>query len=452
MNEVAGLPYDAELEKAQLGRLLMEPTLLDELDHTPEDFFLERHKAVYEGMQSLWQQGSSVDYVLLSDELGRLGKLDIVGGLGSLIDLVNAVPSALGAQHYGQRLRRYAQLRDITALNCEAQRMIHDGKDVDEILAYHRDTMRKIETGARKDSDIMSFEDSHLYTETMLAGFRNGKAEALAGWRWPWESWNNLIDPAERGALIVFAGQEGTGKTAYAEALAEHWAVNGAKVGFAHFELNRDVMMQRRLCRWAKVDRRTLTAQRKSTEDVAKIERAVQAIQEIRGSIDYLHCPGWSIEEVCREARVRKWDALIVDYMQMAGISKRQMSLYRTNHNLRKADDAAQLKNLSESEEIRTVVLNQYNKANKDIRFSELSSANLRDTGEIADKASVVILAHRERLTSVQKDTYGKVVGMPGDWSRVVRLRVDKNTLGAQGVIEMVVKGEHFTVRDKSAV
>ena len=57
---------------------------------------------------------------------------------------------------------------------------------------------------------------------------------------WPGRhSWNSLIDPIEAGILVLLAGPDGSGKTTFAECIAEYWARRGQRVVFVHFELSR---------------------------------------------------------------------------------------------------------------------------------------------------------------------------------------------------------------------
>lgn len=117
--------------------------------------------------------------------------------------------------------------------------------------------------GGGDTSAVMTWPDSVTLTEKILdeyerlAGIPEGERLSL---KWPWESWNKLIDPLEEGMLGVITAPDGVGKTIYAESLAEYWAQRKNKVVFVHYELNRKLMMLRRVARWTGIPVRKLKA------------------------------------------------------------------------------------------------------------------------------------------------------------------------------------------------
>ena len=143
---------------------------------------------------------------------------------------------------------------------------------------------------------------------------------------WPWQSWNNLIDPIEAGILVVLAGPDGAGKTTYAENIAEYWAKRGQQVVFVHFELSRLIMLDRRAVRHTAIARRQLKlAGELTARELSDLEEAKRRLLAWPGGITYLHTPGKSIELVVRElARLQaagKCDVAVIDYLEKAAPS-----------------------------------------------------------------------------------------------------------------------------------
>ena len=252
---------------------------------------------------------------------------------------------------------------------------------------------------------------------------------------WPWATWNRIIDPLEPGLLAILAAGDGMGKTIYAENIAEHWAKQGHKILFAHFELNRAVMLDRRAARHTGIQRRTLKGGVFTTQQADKIAHMSNDLPSWAGGITYLHCPGWSIEQVTNEAKRMQedglCDALIIDYLEKAGWSGHQVKLYRGNTFQKEASDVETVKNFSEQTEIPTFMLAQMNKGGKVKDFEDLNRTDMRGAGEKSEKANVVILLHRENAESP-----------------VIRVRIDKNTLGATGSFKQYLHGASFSVGD----
>lgn len=252
---------------------------------------------------------------------------------------------------------------------------------------------------------------------------------------WPWATWNKYLDPLDPGLLAVIAGADGSGKTLYAENLAEHWAKCGLKVVFIHFELNRALMLDRRMARHSGILRRDLKTGTLTPTQQAEQDRANAELRQWQGSITYVHTPGWPMERAMSEvsALVRDdlCDVFIIDYLEKAAASQRQIRTFGNNIFAREADSVEVVKALAESLERPAILLAQMNKAGKQQQFDNLDRTAIRGAGEKTEKANVVVLLHRESSES-----------------QIVQVRIDKNTMGACGSFEQYMHGARFMVRD----
>ena len=95
-------PYNVEAEEALLGSLLIDPsTIFDvQLICGPDDFYLVKHKFLYESLLRLDAGQKPVDYITLSDDLRRHERLEEVGGEAYILGLFTTVPTAMNAQGY----------------------------------------------------------------------------------------------------------------------------------------------------------------------------------------------------------------------------------------------------------------------------------------------------------------------------------------------------------------
>jgi replicative DNA helicase len=255
---------------------------------------------------------------------------------------------------------------------------------------------------------------------------------------WPWESWRKLIDPLEEGMLGVITAPDGAGKTMYAESLAEHWAEHQNKVVFVHYELNRRLMMLRRTARHTGITVRDMKAGRLTEEQKAEIKRVRPRLLAWDGYITYLHTPGWSMERTVAELRrlhaEGQCDVAVIDYLEKAGASRRQLQMYGSNAYQREADNVEQLKNFAEITETPTLMIAQMSKAGKGEKFDKVDRTDMRGAGEKSDKANLVVIIKRERT----EDGY----------SNFVQGLVDKNTMGSCGTFEQFMQPEYFRVAD----
>jgi hypothetical protein len=107
------LPQNVDAEAGVLGSLLIDPGAIAEVVDflKPDDFYREAHRATYAAMVDLHNEGTPADFITLTDELARRGKLDDVGGMASISQLANQVPTSANIEHYARIVERTAILR-----------------------------------------------------------------------------------------------------------------------------------------------------------------------------------------------------------------------------------------------------------------------------------------------------------------------------------------------------
>lgn len=452
----AMLPHNAEAEMAVLGSILLDPPLIDQLERLePEDFFLHKHGLIFRAMRAAWDRGEPIDTVTLADAFDREQRSELTV---YLLDLAANTPSSLYGREYAVMLKRYAVLRKYIAMAQELTRQAFDGMDPNALYAWLQEQIQIINLGQSPDQAIMTWEESFaVYADLLAERARLALLPAAerGDWSWPWASWNKLLDPLDPGMLCTLSAGDGQGKTTFAECIAEHWARNGHKVLFVHFELNRTLMLDRRAARNTGLPRRVLKSGQLTPDQQAKVDHTTAQMMTWEGNITYLHTPGWSMDDVVREARrlreLGRCDAMVVDYLEKAEMSGAQRKRFREDSFRREAHDVELLKTFSEAAEVRLVMLAQLNKAGKQAGFDALDRTGMRGAGEKSEKANVVVLIQRERVKDGEFDSRGNQLVEPGGYSREAKIRVDKNTMGSTGAFRQYFKGDTYQVYDYEA-
>lgn len=87
-------PHDREIEASILGGVLLNNGLLPELAELEiDDFYIPQHRVVWEAMRNLQAASRPIDIVTVEHEIAKRGKLEAVGGIAFLGDLVLKVPT-----------------------------------------------------------------------------------------------------------------------------------------------------------------------------------------------------------------------------------------------------------------------------------------------------------------------------------------------------------------------
>lgn len=442
---------DIKAERAAVGAMLIDPEAVARVEDvlTPDDFYHEIYRYVFEAISALHTERANIDPVTVRERLDASGHLQDVGGAAILTELYGATPSALHVEDYAEIVHRLSSLRRLVMAASQIARDAYNGAngDLTDLLGKAQKLLDAI-------SPMSSTESTLLWLDS-LTEFLGGQFNRLmdqdavdAGQvpylELPWSTLKRFNIRLRPGTLALVAAGSGIGKTTFLECCAEHWAKQGRRCVFFHLELSHQLMLDRRMSRKAGI---SLSEIEDGIVD-RRIDEATEKMKAYAGGITYVHCPGWSAQRIVAHARKLHnkglCDVAIVDYLQKMGL------IYRQGQN--KSDhlgDAVEvLKIMAEQLAIPVCLASQFNRA---AMHSERKTGDyIRGSGEPHEKGNVVITLDRDILNATETDDAGRPIANPGDHSRIVKVRVDKNTAGPTGDCELVMNAAQFLMLDKA--
>lgn len=98
-------PHDVHAEQQALGGCILEPERLLSSGIVEADFYLQKHRYIWQAMLWLHADGMPVDTVHVANYLERMDRLEAVGGRNYLLDITDTIPGAAPVALL-QRLRR----------------------------------------------------------------------------------------------------------------------------------------------------------------------------------------------------------------------------------------------------------------------------------------------------------------------------------------------------------
>lgn len=325
------------------------------------------------------------------------------------------------------------------ALAKEILRRVMADEEPTDINTWILDQLSRL--GGGDNEAAMTWLESFDYTENMLVDYEriaNDPDEIKKMLRFPWLSWRKYVNFLDPGTLTTITAPDGQGKTIYAESIAEHWAQTGKKVAFVHFELNRTLMMTRRLSRHTGLTATYIKDGKYTPADVENIDNAKKKLKHFDGQITYLHTPGWTAEKTIAELRKLhtegKCDGVVWDYLEKTAASRRQLQMFGANLFMREADNVEQMKNFAESSGVPVIQVAQLRKEGKGKSISNVDRTDIRGASEKTDKANLVIVINRERIET--------------GYSNETNVLIDKNTMGPTGTFKQIMQPEYFRVAD----
>src|SRR5690349_18285576 len=115
------IPYSQEAEEAVIGAVLVNPVAYFGVASflQADDFFILRHKYIWQALTRLTDRSEPIDYLTLTQELKDMDKLAEIGGPAYLTQLINNTPTSIHGEMYGHLVERAATRRRLMSASDE---------------------------------------------------------------------------------------------------------------------------------------------------------------------------------------------------------------------------------------------------------------------------------------------------------------------------------------------
>ena len=426
-------PHNVQAEETTLGALIIDPDAIldkrmDEIGLTSEDFYLHKHKIIFQAIYELMHgDDMACDFVLLSDKIEAMGKKDDIGGLAVLGDLIQVTPSSIMVFDYAKIVKELSDLRKGIYLSQEIAKMAFNYKNKGNIrpkieeLVYKFLDEKSEKGGLRHVSETVSrFFD--VLSEKMSTG-----GNPITGLDVGIPDFNRLTGGLNRQNLIVLAGRPGMGKSSMMVSIIAYLSMILNKKGAIFtLEMSNDEIMMKILSSSAKVDHEKLRTGFGISEDEASaLNQHMRLLANSSLHID--DTPAISIAELSTKARKLYWthglDYIMVDYLQLM---RGEHNHYKGNRQLEVSDISKGLKNLAKELNIPVLALAQLSRAVENRADKRPILADLRESGSIEQDADIVAFIYRD-------DMYDPETEYPN----IAEVLVRKNRHGSTGVFSM---------------
>lgn len=132
-------PCDLAAERAVLGAVLLDASVLQQIGHLrADDFFLSKHRLVFEACAWCKEEHGTCDPILVGNRLSDSGTLELVGGAGFLWELSEEAKFGVAAPLHAEIVESKSRLRTAIDAAREAILRMQDGESPDTVLEQIR--------------------------------------------------------------------------------------------------------------------------------------------------------------------------------------------------------------------------------------------------------------------------------------------------------------------------
>jgi len=421
-------------------QLSMDALFLARERLAPDSFYRVAHQEIFDAVLQLADARNTVDLILLRDELQRQGKLDKVGGVAYLTELMESVPTSANAEYYIDIVRDHAIRRQLISTAVEIQRSCNEGaRDAEDLLGEAESRMLAVRH--MKESHRISDMNSLLREIVARLDTTHQSPGMLTGVSTGFDDLNRLTNGFQAGEVIVVAARPSVGKTSLALNVLHHaCAVERRPAVFYSLEVQAQQVVSNLLCIHTRTDTQDF---RRGTLNDAQW----QAIEDSIGELEHLplyidDTPSLRIGDLRARARRMRYEhdveLVVVDYLQLL-VANRS----RDNRATEVAEISAGLKALARELEVPVLAVAQLNRAaEKEQRTPRMS--DLRESGAIEQDADVVMLLHRPDMQGEDQEAqvFEDNVGSRGDGDNLpgvaAKLIIAKQRNGPTGVVNLL--------------
>jgi replicative DNA helicase len=215
------LPANIDAERATLGSILINREAIVAIAPwlPVASFYLEKHAWIYEAMLACYNGRVPPDIRTVSDELRRHNRLDPVGGLPYLADLVDSVPTSYHVEYYARIVERTALLRQLIVAGGRIAALGYDEQDdIEATLDKAESTLFEV-SQRRSTQDFLHIGqiiDSYYEQINYLQEHHGEVVGVPTGFR----DMDEITGGLQRSDLIILAARPSVGKTSFALSLA----------------------------------------------------------------------------------------------------------------------------------------------------------------------------------------------------------------------------------------
>lgn len=366
-----------EAEQGVIGCVLIDNGCLYEVYNKlkPQMFGSEFCQDAFAEILAMYDRGESINIVSLSQVLeNHKWSPEMIAE--ELRNCTVAAPSSIVIKSYADVVVRDYKARTAKQL---FQNVSLKPCDIDEtiaeVLARFEELQQNKERRSKSLKQIVKENKGNYFNEHVGEG----------GVKTGFYKLDDCLGSLEGGDVTVIGARPGVGKSALVTQIIGQMAKKDCKVGYFNLEMNESQVYERFIARIAEL---SLTRVRRAKSFLGGEKDAFdKANNEMSGYNVIISTGSKTVSEIRAESRHQRFDVIIIDYLQLIKSERRF-----TNRSSEVGDISKAIKALAMELHVPIILLSQLNRLSEQKETKEPTMAELRESGDIEQDASNIIL------------------------------------------------------------
>lgn len=381
------LLHDDECENIVIGTILSRRGVLDAWREilSVNSFYNYKHQEIYKACLKVSDRGDEVNIISVMPELVKAKSNVTPYDLTS----ISGYCAVVGEYQYAARLHDLEKRRKLWDIG---QRLITSGctedRDIVDVVSESEDGLKNL--FSESPNNIKELKDviEELYDQ--VDNNLKGKGEMTG-------TATGFSQLDEKGGLqgsdlIIIAGQTSNGKTSLALSITSSAIKSGVPVAFYTLEMSNVQLASRLASMECGIPSNMILYRKLSESQLSTLDKKVAPIMNCGLYFDERSTS--NIDTIINSIRSMKKKynikGAVIDYLQILNVNQKG-----ANKEQQMGEAARRLKNLAKELNIWIIALSQLSR-NQD--SPEPSMSRLRDSGQIAEAADIVILVYRPEI------------------------------------------------------
>ena len=341
----------------------------------PEMFSTEFCQDAFAEMLAMYDRGENINIISLSQALEN-HKWDPEMIAADLKECVTIAPVSTAITSYAD-----AVIKDWRAR--EAKKLFQEVSlrpcDIDNSIA---EVLTKLEE-IQENKTVRSKTMKQIVAENKGNYFNEHVGEGLI--KTGFYRTDDCLGGLEGGDVTVIGARPGVGKSAIVTQMIGQMAEKGYNIGYYNLEMNESQVYERFVSRMSEIG---LTRVRRAKTFLGGEQEAFEkANDKLSGYNITISTGAKSVSETRAECRHQRYDVIVIDYLQLIKADRRF-----SNRASEVGDISKAIKALAMELHIPIILLSQLNRVSESKETKEPTMAELRESGDIEQDASNIIL------------------------------------------------------------
>ncbi|MDU0321118.1 replicative DNA helicase [Clostridium butyricum] len=397
------MPSSLEAEQTLIGCILNSTDRFIEADTilNSEDFYVDKHKKIYETIKKLCDNSVSVDTVTVVDNLKKKGILEECGGITYLSNLETGAVNYSSIENYARIVKEKSDRRALVKTGSKLMEDAFEKEDVKEAIEDAEKCIFNV--SASKNITGPERIDTILEKAFVKLEKRCKNGGGLVGISTGFKGIDDITGGLKPGELVIVAARPSMGKTAFALNIAQSASRTSSVIIFS-LEMETESLLNRMISSSCMIKMNDIQSGTLTDDQFVRIMKRTSELGKRNLYIDDKSTMLSDIKALCRKQKLQKGlDVIVIDYLQLIRTTMKANQREQEVSYISK-----ELKSLAKELNITVIALSQLSRAPEARNDHRPMLSDLRESGSIEQDADIIHFIYRDAYYNNNKKKKGK--------------------------------------------